>query len=701
MRAAILIFLWSMLTGHALSEPVDGGRAVVDLIAEREAVQPGETFFAAFDMVLDEGWHVYWRNPGDAGLPPAAKWDQGSDQLAGEFVWPIPHELPVVAGQIMDYGYDKRLVLPFPVTVPDDAAGLVTLAGELDYLICEEICIPEAVTFQLTLPVVDTLRINETGGQLIADWVAKAPTPLTGQAKLTEEGEAWRLSLADPQLATALQNIRFFPFENEITHAADQPAEFGPSGASLRLVPGYDPELPPALSGVTVIERADGTRIGYEVSATPGPVLPGTRGGASPSSGLAGGVNWLSISLMALAGGLILNLMPCVLPVLSIKAVGMVEAAASGNAARIRHHGLLYALGVLASFLAIAAAFVALRATGEFLSIGFQLQYPIAVALLALLMFAIGLWLLGMFELGTSVQGVGSGLADRGGSTGAFFTGVLAAVVGAPCIGPFLGVALGAVITEPAPIVFLVFGLVGIGLALPFLILSFLPGLQRLMPKPGAWMERLKQFFAFPMFLTGAWLLSVLGDQAGMRAVAWTLAGAIALAFGVWALRQADGGWKTTARLVGGLGLLAGIGLPVWASLSDTSPAGTGSTAYANIPSAETWSPERVSEILASGQGVFVDFTASWCATCQLNKATTLKRDDVQTALQEAGIVFMVADFTNQDAAIADELKARGRPGVPMYLLYAPGNQTPKILPQILSADLIQRELSSLPQSSS
>ena len=320
-----------------------------------------------------------------------------------------------------------------------------------------------------------------------------------------------------------------------------------------------------------MVERAGGETEAYEVSAPIGSSpLAGTIGrtGGISGSGASGSFNLFAIAGLALLGGLILNLMPCVLPVLSIKAVGMVQVATQGDRAHMRAHGIWYTIGVVVSFIVIAGIFLALRAAGELVSLGFQLQFPVIVAVLALVMFAIGLWLLGMFELGGSVQNVGGGLAAKQGKSGAFFTGVLAAVVGAPCVGPFLAAALGAVITRPAPTVIFVFFLIGLGMALPFLLLSFAPGLHRFLPKPGAWMDRLKQFFAFPMFLTAAWLLSVLGQQAGINAVMWTVVGATLIAFGVWALNSSGGKLKLIASGFGALMLLAGIALPVRASLS-------------------------------------------------------------------------------------------------------------------------------------
>jgi thiol:disulfide interchange protein len=403
---------------------------------------------------------------------------------------------------------------------------------------------------------------------------------------------------------------------------------------------------------------------------------------AQPESGLNVG-SLLKFAGFALIGGLILNLMPCVLPVLSMKALGMVAAASSGRAGELKAHGLWYTLGVLLSFAALAFAILAVRAATGSATLGFQLQHAPTVAVLTLIMFAVGLWLMGFFELGASIQNAGSGLASRGGALGAFFTGVLAAVVGAPCVGPFLGVALGAVAYQPAPAVIAVFLAMGFGMALPFLILSFVPGLQRLLPKPGKWMETLKQAFAFPMFLTAAWLLSVLAGLAGAGAVGWTMVGATALAFAVWLAR--DGG---KLRRAGALAALAlGFVLPaVQANAPANHVAGE-----VSVPSyAEgVWSPAEVEAKLAEGRPVFVDFTASWCASCQVNKLTTLSTKKVKSAFDAANVAFLVADFTRKDPVIADELKRRGRAGVPMYLWYPAGASEPVVLPELLTPDLV------------
>jgi thiol:disulfide interchange protein DsbD len=698
-RMFLLFCLSWVLAATAQAQPRQT-YADVSIISERDVVVAGETVYAAFQLDLVDGWHVYWRNPGDAGLPPEADWRQGGD-LVGEFIWPVPHELEVIPGELMDYGYEDRLVLPFSVTVPAVAAAAVSLEGTLRYLICKEICIPEEAEFSLELPIGASAITNQRNGRLIGDAIGLAPVPLGAEACLSAEADEWVLSVADSQLARAHAYLRFFPYENEIKHAADQPSTSGSAGVQITLTPGYGFESAPPemIEGVLVSQIAGmDEQSGYEISSKRCAPLAGTSGGGQGAGSLqaAGGTNVFVLAWWALLGGIILNLMPCVLPVLSMKVIGVVSAATEGDGRHLKAHGLWYTAGVLVTFAAIAALFVGLRSAGQFLPVGFQLQNATTVAALALLMFVIGLWLLGMFELGNSVQGVGSGLAERNGAAGAFFTGLLAAIVGAPCIGPFLGVAIGALSFEPAWVVFLVFLLVGLGLALPFLLISFVPNLQRFLPKPGAWMERLKQFFAFPMFLSALWLVSILGDLAGMDAIIGVGIGAVAIAFGIWLLSTRSDASRLLFGVLGGAVILAGS----YFALQGTWGAGPASTSgtlaasgYGEQVEPVTWSQAAVDTALDSGQGVFVDFTASWCATCQLNKRTTLRKASVQAAFEARDVVFMIADFTRQDADIAEALKRHKRPGVPMYLYYAPGSRSPVLLPQLLSEALIMEQL--------
>ena len=700
MRRLLSLLIMAMLVCSPLASAQSFGQrqAEVSLISERDVAQAGETFFVAFDIKINPNWHVYWRNAGDSGLPPEIFWSEDGNPGAGDFVWPAPHEQVVLEDQIVNYGFEERLVLPFAVSVPADAeiGDPVRLKGVLEYQICEQVCLIETEEFDRIILIGQTPRINEQNGQLIAEWASKAPVALSGQARFIGQADdaSWTLSLAAPELASRFEHVRFFPYENEIKHSGAQVASFGDKGLSLTLIPGYKPEIGETIDGVIVVESS-GVEQAFEVSAPIGsePLAGTFGGGANQGVGASAGMNILTIAFFALLGGLVLNLMPCVLPVLSIKAIGMVQAVSTEDAGHLRAHGIWYTLGVVLSFLAIAGAFLGLRSAGELVSLGFQLQYPVVVSVLVLIMFVIGLWLLGVIELGTSLQNVGDGLASKQGNTGAFFTGVLAAVVGAPCVGPLMEAAVGVVLSEPPAIVLFVFFLIGLGLALPFLLLSFAPGLHRFIPKPGAWMERLKQFFAFPMFLTAAWLLSVLGQLAGIPAIMWTVVGAVLLSLGIWALSHSGGKLKLFATVFGVVMLLGGVGLPIQASLAGT-PAQAGTTqTYSEAYESVAWSSETVSQALDEGRGVFVDFTASWCVTCQLNKRTTLKQASVQKAFADNNVTFMVADYTARDDAITAEIRKHNRPGVPMYLYYAPGSRTPEVLPQLLTPGLIMDTL--------
>lgn len=688
----------------AFAQPVDGGHARVDLISEREVATPGETVWFGLSFEMDDEWHIYWKNAGDAGIPPAAFWDEdiGVDEAAiGEIDWPLPELIPVVEGEIMDYGYSDRVVLPFPVEMPQSSDGPVRLSATIDYLICKDICIPESVDVSTALEIGESQQPDRENAERIAEALSQVPPLFEGETRLTTGGETWVLSAAGGELAGLSGNARFFPDTHDIIHAADQPATFGENGLTLELTPGRG-EPPEALSGVIRVATGSDPPVAVRISASRGDVIAGTSGvsssAGSASAGASGdaasggaggpGLNFFILIGSALLGGLILNLMPCVLPVLSIKAIGMVQAAASGERSELRKHGIWYTAGVLLSFAATGLVFIALRAAGQFVSLGFQLQYPSVVAALALVMVLIGLWLLGVFNLGTSMQNVGSGLAAKQGSAGAFFTGVLAAVVGAPCVGPFLVGALGAVMNEPWPIVMLVFLTLGFGLALPFLVLSFVPGLHSALPKPGLWMERLKQAFAFPMFLTAAWLVTVLGNHPAAGATAF---GAVILAFGIWLLSVAGGRLRAGVMTLGAVLAVLGIVWPVSAGLQDAPKEGT-MTSYASLQP-EPWSPERVDELVSQGRGVFVDFTASWCATCQVNKRTTLTKPEVLEAMADANVSFLIADFTRPDEQISDELKRRGSPGVPMYLLYGPGESEPEVLPTLLSPSMMKQKL--------
>ncbi len=679
--------------------------ARVSAVTERAAVAPGDQFLVGVKLDLDDTWHVYWKNAGDSGLPPEVKWTTADGVTMGPFMWPAPEAIPLAT--LMNYGYEKQVIFPVQVTLPKSlkVGETVSIKGHVDYLICQDICIPEKADIALDLPVEATLRTDDAGSAAITGYIAQLPQPITGAATIERTATGFRVGAADTDLAAAAKDgagIHYFPEGPEIEHIAKQVFKRGDNGVSVELkASDFAKPGDQALNGVIVVQAKDGSRKAWQVDAKPGAIgaglsdtivkasagggsVAGNGGGGTPVAGLDG-IALLSVLGFAFIGGLVLNLMPCVLPVLSIKAAGLVHTAHDPKAARA--DGLAYLAGVLVCFVAFGAVLVALRAAGEQAGLGFQLQYPPVVAAFSLLVFAVGLNLLGVFEIGSSLMGVGSGLASKGGTTGAFFTGLLAAFVGAPCVGPFMAAPVGIALAQPAPIVIGVFAVIGLGLAAPFVALSFTPALARALPKPGRWMETFRQVLAFPMFLTVIWLLWVLAGQAGSDGVLLVIIGATVLSFGIWLGKRIGG--KVPGRVVAALIILAALIGPTVLSANMKPP--TGGQTLAAEAGAEAWSPELVEQYRSEGRVIFVDFTARWCATCQVNKHVALDSEQARKAFAESNVAFLVADWTNRDSVIADELAKHSRAGVPLYLVYPAGGGEPVVLPQILSPGLVAK----------
>lgn len=664
--------------------------AEATLLLERSAAMPDDKFLGALHLKLAEGWHVYWKNAGDSGLPPSATWANSPTVTPGEFRFPTPEAIPLAT--LMNYGYEKEVTLPFEIKIAADAkAGdRLTIGAKFDYLICADICIPEEVTLSTTLPVAAVPAIDEAATKIIAATLPSIPTPLTGSATVQRAGDKFTISVADDSLARTVASattVRFFPYGPDVLNAATQVVRTGPNGVSITVrasdfaKPGDVP-----VDGIVGIETTDGVRLGWEAPATPGAAPAGVStaaffGATAPPPAPAMGVAELLVTLgFAFLGGLVLNLMPCVLPVLTIKAAGLVHTAHDPKQSRA--HGVAYLAGVIVCFAAIGAMLVALKAAGDTSAgLGFQLQYSWVTAFFALVMFAVGLNLLGVFEIGGSLMGIGGNLAGRGGTTGAFFTGLLAAFVGAPCVGPFMAPAVGVALTQPAPIVMGVFVMIGLGLASPFVLLSFTPAFAKILPKPGKWMATFRQALAFPMFLTTLWLLWVLAGQAGTDGVIAVIGGAIVLSFGIWLARNI--GQRTLGRVVAALVILGGFIMPALTTVSFKAEA-------AAVTSA-TWSPDRVNELRAEKKVIFVDFTARWCVTCQVNKKVTLNDPTVLKTFSDLGVVLLEADWTNRDSVIFEELKRHGAGGVPLYLVYPASGGEPKKFDGILTAGQVQQ----------
>ena len=705
--ALVMLAMLVPQTSRAL--PVNSGHAWVELVSAHETVTPGQTTRLALHLKLAEGWHVYWKNAGDSGLPSEIWWDEGLEPQTTDFNWPAPHPQPL--DSLMNYGYEDELILPFDLTIPEDATGRYDLSGTASFLICADICIPEDAPISLSLPISNEPTTRKSAVSLFERVDSQMPMAFEGEATVDRSGAPWKLSLKSDAVRAAfdaeIASARFYPIDHQILHPPKQPVSLGADGVTLDLQEAVGRERTEELAGVLVVEDIDHNRIAFDLVASPGDVIAGTSGTPAGINGVVSGAGvsgeplsfagLLGVLGLAFIGGVILNFMPCVLPVLFIKARSLLPLAGTDQMGEIRSHGVFYTIGVVACFFVLGAILVALRSAGEVTGLGFQLQYPPVVAVLVLVMFVLGLNLLGWFDFGSSLMNVGSGLAGKGGHMGAFFTGLLAAFVGAPCIGPFIGAATSVLIDQPAVTVLLVFSMLGVGMAAPFLLVSLFPQLVSLLPKPGPWMERLKQFFAFPLFLTAVFFLWVLSTLAGSLAVAMVGVAATLIAFAIWLFKSAPEG-KLGRNIVFGVAalifVLAGVALPM--ALQGTKGVGVDTDGQVTAKGGydDVWSAENVAALQSEGKGVFVDFTASWCVTCQVNKRTTLQSAQVQKAFDEQGVTLLIADWTARNKTIADELAKHGRAGVPLYLYYPKTGGEPVILPQLLSPSLVIETIS-------
>lgn len=678
-----------------------------ELVPLSQWAAPGSTVVVAVRQKIAPGWHTYWRNPGDSGGPTTIDWRLPPGVKAGEIVWPLPGRQRLMT--LVNYGYSGELYLPVPIEVPASArpGSVLPLTADVLFLVCsDQMCVPVQMSLRLDLPVREGAPpLNRDHGAALEAVLAAAPRPAGIAARATLEGGVLTLSATGGPLAAALAEGEptqavFYPFEGGvIDHAAAQSGQTGPEGLSLSLVPGGELKskgLDGPISGVLA------TDVGaWEITANAGPILTGTTGGRTltgevkPSTpNRTGLVLILQSALFALLGGLILNLMPCVFPILAMKAAAL--AASAHETRTARRDGLLFMAGVLASFLVLAGILLVLRAGGEAIGWGFQLQSPPVIAGLALLMLAVGLNLSGVFHMGAGLQGAGAGPLSRlPGGAGAFFTGVLAVVVAAPCTAPFMAAALGAALVMPWPAALLVFLMLGLGLGLPYLAVSLSPGLLRRLPRPGPWMERLKALLAFPMYGAALWLVWVFSRQTGAEALALFLAAALMLAFGLWLTgvnqrRRAEGGTAVVSAVAATVALVVAL---AFAGLAAGRPAGPETAPETGPLAAAPWSTETVRAAQAQGRPVLVNFTADWCVTCKINERAALSSPRVAEALQAANAVYLVGDWTRRDDAVTRELERHGRSGVPLYLLYPAGGGEPRILPQLLTEGLVAEAL--------
>ena len=687
------------------------------------SVAPGEPFTVALRIDMEEGWHSYWKNPGDAGKPTTINWSLPEGWTVDALQWPRPHRIQ--AAGVSSYGYSDVVRHPVRITPPDTLTPgtTVALTGEAQWLICADICLPAREDIERRVTVTDEAPTPSDEADAIRAAQERIPGPVDGwTVQAARSSGSYTLALtSETDRRPDLSGAYFYPAEKAtLDHAAPQPVTRQGDTYLLSLQASeYAQESAERLHGVVVAPEGTTWDDGGEERAMTIDVpvdssLQGVDVAALSASSSAAGGGGLSLPwalAFAFAGGLLLNLMPCVFPVLSVKILGFAEDAGEDDAA-IRRHGLLFGVGVLVSMWVLAGVLLGLRAAGGQIGWGFQLQSPTFVGLMTLLFFGIGLNLLGVVEVGTRLMNWGGRLQSETpntGNTGAFLTGVLATIVATPCTAPFMGAALGVALTLSTTGALLIFTALGVGMATPYVGLSMAPRLLDALPEPGGWMETLKQFFAFPMFATAIWLVWVFGQQTSNSGVALLLGALLLMGMAAWVVHR----WaaprlsRSLQVLTRGLATVMLVGAVaatvIGAGYSRPSSASERADASASASEAawQPFDPATVDSLRAQGQPVFVDFTAAWCLTCQVNKRTVLSSESVTTAFAEHNVALIRADWTNRDSTITKALESHGRSGVPVYVLYPGDGSGPRLLPEVLTDDIVLGALDDLPEASS
>ncbi len=650
----------------AQSATVASSRATVSIVSDTDAVAPRTPFRLGLLIRMAPGWHTYWKNPGDAGAAPDLKLSVPAGAKTGGIDWPVPRRLS--EGPLTTYAYTGDLLLPMTVTPSANGSGL-TVTADASWLVCKDICVPEQGTFRLDLPAGRPAPSAEA--PLFEAAARDVPRPSPWETHIAPDGTLW---VRGPELgAASIADAWFIPdTPGTINDAAAQPLAATEGGFALHLALGRGFKPAGGLAGILTVLDRSGQETHLAVTATPGAIPAGFLAPAGASL-------WRLLGL-ALLGGLILNLMPCVFPVLAMKAIGLASGAARG---RLRADAASYTVGVLAAFAVLGGALLVARAAGAAAGWGFQFASPVFVAIMAVVLFAVGLNLSGVFQVGQRLVGTGQGLAERGGQLGSFFTGLLAVLVATPCTAPFMAAAIAGALAAPPVATMAVFLAMGFGLAAPYLAFAMVPGLGRLLPRPGRWMETLRQVLAFPMYAAAAWLMWVLSAEAGPDGLAAALAGLVLVGFAAWLLGASQTMQPPTGRL-GRLAATAAAGAAL-AALCTIGLAPAAAPLGASANAAEAFSPARLAALRAEGRPVFVDMTAAWCVTCLVNERVAIEAASVREAFAARRVAYLKGDWTRQDPTITGFLRAHGRDGVPLYLYYPADAREPRILPQILT----------------
>ena len=672
---AALVALAAMLLGTAghAQLPQPGKNAIAaSLVAESPVVVPGETVTLALMMRPAKGWHGYWKNPGDSGIETQIAWQLPEGLTAGPIQYPVPGQL--IIGGLMNYVYEGDYAQLIDLKVPAGVApgAKLPVRATVDYLACtEEVCVPETANVAVDLEA-GSAPAAPTNRAMFDRFRQALPKPLGSEARFERAGNRFRLAIPLPA-GLELGEPYFYPLtDGALAYAATQ--TFSRAGDTLIVetdAPSNASNLD-AVEGVLKLSDGNGLSLKAVAGAVPAAGTELTLEGAPQSLGVSA---MLAALLGAVLGGLLLNVMPCVFPILSLKALSL--AKAGGDEPGAKREAIAYTAGAVLICLALGAALLGLRAGGAAAGWAFQLQDPRVILLLLLLITAVALNLAGLFELPAVTAG--GRLADRGGASGAFWTGALAAFVATPCTGPFMGAALGAALVLPTAVALAIFGGLGLGLALPFLLLGFVPALRRRLPKPGPWMARFRRLMSVPMFLTALALAWILGRQAGVDGMTLGLAAALMLSLALWWVGRRQGrahSWLPLAPAV-----LAAVAAMVLIPTAASEPAAASAQ---GVLESEPFSEPRLAALQQEGRPVFVYFTADWCVTCKVNEKGALEREQVAKAFDSKQVAVLVGDWTRGDAAIGRFLEKHGRSGVPLYLYYAPGKPV-EILPQVLT----------------
>jgi len=688
--ALLAVPLATIATAHAASPAMRTDHLQSRLVAESTAAVPGTPVSLGLLLEHDPHWHTYWRNPGDSGLQTVIEFELPEGVTAGPIAWPQPQRFELAG--IVNYGYDGRQILPVTIDLPAgyDAASL-PIRAKANWLICEVECIPGKAEYAFELPVAPAAGSDPRWADDFA--AARAGQPRTSDATLEVADATDAITLALSGLAddAAPAAWTWFPETPELVANTAQPDwQRTADGWEARWQKNdYFTGMPADIAVVAV----DTGGTAWRFTSAGGVSCVPAQAGAIATESSTTPLGLVAALLLAFAGGVILNLMPCVFPVLSIKALAALGSA--DDRAALRRHGGWYSIGVVATFMLLAGLLLALRAGGQQLGWGFQLQEPRFVAGVALLLFAMALSLSGVWEFGGRLMGAGQRLADGHGARASIFTGALAVVVASPCTAPFMGTALGWALAQPSPAALAVFAALGLGLAAPMLALGLVPALARALPRPGPWLESFRQLLAFPLYLTVVWLLWVYGVQTSPTGMAGLLAALTALAFALWLHGRRPTIRGSRTRVAATVASLAALVLAAALPLAPLPPAAA-SALVATDAGTEPWSEQRLAELRAAGRPVLVNMTAAWCITCLANERVALSTGTVREALAAHDVAYLKGDWTRQDPAITRYLQQHGRNGVPLYVLYPPGGGTPHVLPQLLTADGVAEAIRSM-----